>query len=160
MLPSAHFFSGVAIFAIMNIFNVLPKSMAWLSLIIVCSVIPDLDIALSYLHRNLFTHTPFFWGVVVTLIIAATNWSMWIIMPPIFFHLFLDTIDYGLMVTYPFSRKRYGLALLGKDSASETKAVTSYWKEYLSNRRMLCAEFVILLVSLLLLIGVTVRGLF
>ena len=154
MLLSAHFFSGVAIFALMNIFNVLPKDLAWLSLIIVCSAIPDFDIIFSHLHRNLFTHTPFFWGCVVTLVICSTNWSMWIIIPPIFFHLFLDTFDYGLVLVYPFSRKKYGIALLDKDSASETKALASYWKEYLSNRKMLCAEFVIMFVSLLLLIRV------
>jgi hypothetical protein len=79
---------------------------------------------------------------------------MWIIMLPIFFHLFLDTLDYGLMVLYPFSRKKYGIAILGQESASETKPLSSYWTAYLSNRKLVCAELVIMLVSLLLLVSV------
>lgn len=154
MLLSAHFFSGAAIFALMSVFNLLPRNLAWLSLIIVCSTIPDLDMAISHLHRSKFTHTPFFYGCVLSVIIAATSWSMWIIIPPVFFHLFLDTLDYGLMVLYPFSRKKYGVAILGKESASETKLLTSYWTTYLSNRKLVCAELVIILVSSLLLIGV------
>ena len=150
MLLSAHFFSGIAIFAIMSGFNVLPRNLAWLSLIIVCSMIPDVDTAISNLHRNKFTHTPFFWGCVLA-VIVATGWSTWIIAPPIFFHLFLDTLDYGLMLLYPFSRKKYGVAILGKESASGTKPLTSYWTGYLSNRRLRWAELVIMFVSLLLL---------
>ena len=154
MLPSAHFFSGVAIFALMGIFNMLPKNFPYFSLIVLCSVVPDVDIILSSLHRNKFIHTPIFWGSIATVIVVI-NRSAWIIIPPLLIHLFLDTLDYGLMVLYPFSRKKYGLALIGEDSAKECKPLLSYLTEYLSNRRLVCAELVVMFLSLLLLVGVS-----
>lgn len=152
MLPSAHFFSGVAIFALMGSFNVLPKSLPYLSLIVICSTVPDIDIILSSLHRNKFSHTPIFWGSIATVIVVISR-SAWIIIPPLLIHLFLDMLDYGLMVLYPFSRKKYGLALLGKDSAKESKPLLSYLTEYLSNRKLDCVELGIMILSLLLLVG-------
>jgi len=154
MLPSAHFFSGVAIFALMGTFNVLPKNFPYFSLIVICSIVPDVDIILSSLHRNKFSHTPIFLGSIATAIVVISR-SAWIIIPPLLIHLFLDTLDYGLMVLYPFSRKKYGLALLGKDSAKESKPLLSYLTEYLSNRKLVCAEPGIMFFSVLLLVGVS-----
>ena len=154
MLVTAHFFSGVAIFALLSGFHIVPWHLTWLSLIILCSIIPDFDVVICKMHRSKFTHTPFFWACVLIVIVLGTTWSMWIITIPIFFHLFLDTLDYGLMILYPFSRKKHGVAVLGKETSSEIKPMLSYWTAYLSNRRLVCAELVTGLASLTLLISV------
>jgi len=150
MLPSAHFFSGIALCALFSTFNVLPRDFSHIGLVVAFSIIPDVDIIWSSLHRNKLTHTPIFWGFIAALIVAI-NRGTWIIIPPLLFHLFLDTIDYGIMVLYPFSRKKHGLRLLEKDSTRESKALTSYLAGYLSDSRFLCAELTIMSTSMLLL---------
>jgi hypothetical protein len=152
MLPSAHFFSGVAIFVLMSTFNLLAKNFLFFSLIVICSMIPDVDIIVSTLHRNEFSHTPVFWLSIATAIVVIKP-SAWFIFPPLLTHLSLDTLDYGLMVLYPFSRRKYGLALLGRDIAKESKPLSSYLREYLCNHKLVCVELGIMFSSLLLLIG-------
>ena len=140
-------------FALMNVLGVLPLSFPYLGLIVFCSMVADIDIVRSPSHRNMFTHTPLFWGCISVAIIVI-NQGAWFVTIPLLLHLFLDTLDYKLMVLYPFSRRKYGLGLLDRGSESKTKALTSYFKEYLADRRMFYVELVIMLVSLLLLIAV------
>jgi hypothetical protein len=150
MLPSAHFFSGVAVFAVISILNIIPRSFQCFTLIVVCSVIPDFDIFMCSLHRNKLTHTPIFWSC-ISVVIVAINRSMWIIILPFLLHFLLDSLDYGIMVVYPFSRKKYGLAILGGNSATESRSLFSYLTDYLSNRKLVSIEVEIALTSLFLL---------
>ncbi len=153
MLLSAHFFSGVTVFAVASTFNVVPRSCLWFSIIVILSIAPDFDMLLSRLHRDKFTHTPIFWGTIVALITVSIGWSTWILIPTVLLHLILDTLDYGLMVLYPFSRKRFGLALLCRDYVRDSNSLASFLREYLSNRKLVVAELGMMIISLLLLLG-------
>jgi len=151
MFPSAHYSSGVAIFALMSISGLIPKDFLYLSLMITCSIIPDSDFIISSLHRELFTHTPIFWLCIIAIVIA-TEPNGWIVAPPLLFHLFLDTIDWGLMMFYPFSRKKYGFRLLGEEYEMDSDGLIPYLREYISHPRVLYIEIAIMILSLFLLV--------
>jgi hypothetical protein len=147
MLPTAHFLSGVLIFSILSYAQVIPLGFPCLAMILLFSIIPDIDFIITPLHRNLFTHTPFFWGIVaaITLII---NQNMWIILPALTCHLFLDTLDYGAMIAYPFTLKKYGLSLLGKEPNGKTKS-SQFLRQYINNRKMQFGEISILAMAII-----------
>jgi len=156
MLPSAHYCSGVIIFSLMSMLGVIPKSFPYLTLMIMLSVIIDLDFIYSPMHRELLTHTLIFWGCIVGAII--TVWPhLWIIAPPIFFHLLLDMVDWGIAIFYPFSRKKYGLKMvqahLKKNMKPEGGKV--YIEAYISNPVMIVFELLIMSVSIILLAGIS-----
>jgi hypothetical protein len=148
MLLSAHFFSGIAAFAILRIFGLVNNNYLLLILLVVCSMLPDFDIIFSSMHRNLLTHTPLFWGSIVLAIIVI-NQSLWIIVFPISIHFVLDTLDYGVMLFYPFSKKKIGLALLGNENVSPSKSQCDFLREYLKNRKMVCGELIVLAITVL-----------
>jgi hypothetical protein len=150
MLLSAHFFSGISLFAILSIAGLVHNDYLFLLLLVSCSIIPDFDIFFSSLHRNLFTHTPFFWGSILVVIIVF-NQSLWILLFPFFVHLVLDTIDYGVMLLYPFSKKTYGLKILENEPVSHSKSQVAFLREYLTNRKMIYAELIIIIITMFLL---------
>src|SRR4030042_4939031 len=125
MLPSAHYFSGVATFALLTGLKIIPMSFLYLSLMIILSIIPDIDFIITSSHREVFTHSPIFWIVIIATAILFQP-SSWIIAIPLSAHLLLDTVDWGLMIFYPFSRKKYGLKLLEKEETGESERFTSY----------------------------------
>lgn len=153
MLPSAHYFSGVAIFALLSALRIIPMNFLYLSLIIILSIIPDIDFVITSSHREVFTHSPIFWIVIIVVAILFQP-SSWIIAIPLSAHLLLDTVDWGLMIFYPFSSKKYGLKFLEKEAAGESERFTSYLMEYVSHPRLLYLEFAIMILSLLLLLVV------
>lgn len=151
MLPTAHFFSGIAIYCMFVIFDLIPNNFFFFALIVICSMIPDVDNLFSSLHRNLFTHTPLFWGF-ITIIILIISPSSWLVIFPFSVHLFLDTLDYGIMVLYPLSRKKYGLGILGKGTGIASKSDITYFRGYVKNKKMLFLEFLLLVTSFILII--------
>lgn len=89
---------------------------------------------------------------IATFTVGLIGQNAWILIPTILFHLLLDTLDYGLMVLYPFSRRKFGLALLHKDTGRESNSLASFVTEYLSNRKLVLAELGIMLTSLFLVL--------
>jgi hypothetical protein len=155
MLPSAHYFSGVTIFALLSIFGIIPMNFLYLNLIIILSIIPDVDLIITSSHREVFTHSPIFWMVIIAAAILFKPGN-WIIVIPLSTHLLLDTVDWGLMIFYPFSSKKYGFKLLEKQAMTESKRFTSYLREYVSHPKLLYVEFAIMILSLLLLLAVSI----
>jgi len=153
MMPSAHFFSGVSIFAFMGIFGLVPRNLSYLSLLVLCSIIPDTDVVLSSMHREQITHSLAFW-MLISIVAVAASPSAWIVIPPFLLHLFLDTLDWGVMIMYPFSRKKYGLKLAGKGTEVKSESLSLYVKEYLSRPILLYAEIGLMVLSLILLVSV------
>lgn len=156
MLPSAHYYSGVIILSLMSMLGVIPKSFPYLALMITLSVIVDSDFIYSPMHRELLTHTLVFWGCIVGVVIAV--WPhLWIIAPPILFHLLLDMVDWGIAIFYPFSRKKYGLkivqAYLKENMKQEDRKV--YIKAYINNPVMILFELIIMSISIILLVGIS-----
>jgi hypothetical protein len=153
VLPSAHYFSGVIIFSIMGIFGLIPKTLAYLVLMVVLSVCLDLDFFLSDRHREIVTHSVIFWGILVSIVVAIRP-EYWIITPPVFAHVLLDSIDWGVMIFYPFSRKKLGLKMLKPEELSEPGSFSNSIKNYMSNRKLLYLEGILLIASIFLLVGV------
>lgn len=151
MLPTAHFFTGIAFLSLISYFNIIPNDSLLSLLVVAAFVLPDADIVLSSMHRNLFTHTPAFW-VCIAAVGFFISRSLWFLTPALVFHMLLDTFDYGLMLAYPFSRKKFGIAVLGKNSAVESKSSVAYVREYLRNPTMRYMEITIMLIAMLALI--------
>jgi hypothetical protein len=120
---------------------------------IILSVIIDLDYIYSSMHRELITHSFIFWGFVV--MVVTFFWPhLWIIAPPIFSHLLLDTIDWGVSVFYPFSRKKYGLKIVWSSLNENMKSMggKAYIIAYVTNPVMTILEIIIMSVSIILLL--------
>jgi len=152
LLPSAHYSSGVIIFSIMSILGLIPKHLSYLSLMIILSLIPDLDFFMSRHHREIITHTVIFWAIILSAIVIARP-EYWIVAPPIFCHLFLDSLDWGVIVFFPFSRKKIGLKLLKGKRSDKKYGFLESAEIYLSNKKLLYLEGVLLLMSIVLLVG-------
>lgn len=157
MLPSAHCSSGVILFFLMSSAGIFPQNFAYLAIMITSSVLVDFDYLIPgmHMHRDLPTHTLVFWsGILAPLIIFVPN--LWILVLPIMFHLFLDLFDWGIMVFYPFSRKKYGPKILEprlKAIRGPVRGRRTYLKIYLANPVMDALETAFVVVSILLLIG-------
>lgn len=151
-MPSAHYSSGVIIFSIMSIFRLIPKNLFYLSLMIILSLILDLDFFLSRRHREIITHSVIFWVIVVSVIIIARP-EYWIVAPPIFCHLFLDSFDWGVTIFFPFFRRKSGLKLLKGEESDKKNGFSMSVDNYLSNKKLLYLEGALLVVSIVLLVG-------
>jgi hypothetical protein len=113
----------------------------------------DLDFFLSDRHREIVTHSLFFWGILVSVIVVVRP-EYWIVAPPVLAHLFLDTIDWGVMLLYPFSRKKLGLRMLKPGEPNEPGSFSNSIKNYMLNRKLLYLEGTLLVASIFLLVGV------
>lgn len=153
MLPSAHYFSGVIVFSTMGIFGLIPKTVAYLALIVALSVCLDLDFFLSVRHREIVTHSLVFWGILVSITVAVRP-EYWIVAPPVFAHLLLDSIDWGVMILYPFSKKKLGLRALKPGEPNQPSSFSNSIKNYMLNRKLLYLEGALLVASIVLLAGV------
>lgn len=128
----------------------MPKDLINLVVMITLSLVIDIDIFLSEHHRELVTHSLIFWGaVILPVIIVLPNY--WIIAPPIFFHLFLDTLDWGIMMFFPVSKKKFGLKLLVRKEQEKSIGFGLATGAYLKERRLLYLEGVIMVTSIVLL---------
>ena len=128
----------------------IPKNLTYLVFMIALSLVVDFDLFMSTKHRETITHTLVFWGIIILLTIIIKP-EFWIIAPPILCHVFLDTIDWGVMIFYPFSRKKYGLKALGARKANERSEFSVSLESYLSNRRLLYLEGILMIISVFLL---------
>ncbi|MCJ7634748.1 metal-dependent hydrolase [Candidatus Bathyarchaeota archaeon] len=153
MLPSAHYFSGVIIFSIMGIAGLIPKTLTYLVLMVVLSLCLDLDFLLSNRHREIVTHSLVFWGVLVSIMVAVRP-EYWIVAPPVLVHLLLDSIDWGVMTLYPFSKKKLGLRMIKSGESDEPGSFSNSIKTYMLNRKLLYLEGILLVTSIFLLVGV------
>ena len=110
MYPSAHFASGIFVVAILLWFNIISTPLLML-VILIGVVIPDLDFLLSKKapdknHRRLLTHTPIFWVTFLLLdfFLLHTVLIFWFSLAALI-HIFLDVLDWGVMLGYPVSNK-------------------------------------------------------
>ena len=121
--------------------------------VIIASVIPDADYLIRHSHRDFFTHTPFFWLCLLTLLIIWQHQHIVILlaaMLAVMFHLVMDTIDWGVMLLYPVSKKKYGLKILPIPENLEDVPQTYFFKSYLSNRKLVFFEILLACIAVLL----------
>jgi hypothetical protein len=69
-------------------------------------------------------------------------------------HLLLDSIDWGVMILYPFSKKKLGLRILKPRETNEPASFSNSIKNYMLNRKLLYLEGALLVTSIVLLAGV------
>ena len=115
--------------------------------------LPDIDLIKLYLdhklerpnrvndHRVYITHAPFFWLVISLAIVAGgylagslfTEWIGWLVLAGSWSHLILDSLEYGVMWLWPFSKK---LSALKKEVPIEDIAARpgspSYHLQYIN----------------------------
>lgn len=109
---------------------------------------PDLDMFISFLrkgearlgqgehnHRYLITHTPIFWLFVGTLTALLIPQPLgWHVGAMMFFgalsHLALDSIQFGIMWVFPFTRRLFALRDSGVEfHLSQDKGFLAHWGE-------------------------------
>lgn len=89
--------------------------------------LPDIDLIRLYFdhklerpgrvndHRVYITHAPFFWLMISLIIVAGgylagslfTEWIGWLVLAGSWSHLILDSLEYGVMWLWPFSKKLF-----------------------------------------------------
>src|SRR5262245_22289555 len=95
-----------------------------LSVALVCSILPDVDLAYFYLvdqrrhaHHSYITHTPIFWLVIaglLSLALIAMRKRAWLVFVGIgllslLLHLVMDTVAADIRWFYPFSDRSFNL---------------------------------------------------
>ncbi|MFW5936395.1 MAG: metal-dependent hydrolase [Candidatus Hadarchaeota archaeon] len=144
MLPSSHLAAGYILAYLFYSVGFIHGLVFWL--VILASVLIDIDYFVKHMHRELFTHTPAFWLVVFTPLVLWNN-ELVIVLLAIMLHFSMDMVDGGIMVFYPFSKKDYGLKLLPE---LESKSPINFLRGYLSNAKMVIVEVVIICLAVLL----------
>lgn len=137
MFPSAHFASGVVLFAIAHVLGVNPL----LALpIVIGAVLPDFDYLIDRKHRTKITHAPAFWFLSLTPLAILFPYFLFLEIG-VFVHLILDTIDWGVMWLHPRETRLYG-GLMGKNIKKD------FIRHYLSHNGMISLELAFLLAAL------------
>jgi hypothetical protein len=153
MQPTAHFFSGVVVYSLLVKGGLIPRSIPDFLLIVVFALIVDWDFVVSRMHRQSFTHTPAFWLLVSSALILVSP-LLWIVLPVVLIHLLLDTLDWGVMVAWPFSSRTRGLKILAKEVEGRKLATMGYSRVYLGNRIFIAAEAILAITALGLLVSI------
>lgn len=115
--------------------------------VIFSAIIPDFDIIYSYFkfkslryqkgtsHRNWISHSPICYLIIGILIFFIFNFSFYSFLGLAFIfgsfsHFIADSVQYGVMWLYPFSKKRYSLITPKKDSFLFYEKTNSFFKYY------------------------------
>lgn len=144
MLPSSHLAAGYILAYFFHTVGFIGDLVFWL--VILASVLIDVDYFVKYRHRELLTHTPVFWLMVFTPLILW-RFELVVVFLAIMLHFSMDMIDWGIMVFYPFSKKNYGLKLLPDLKSSSP---INFLRVYVSNSRMLFFEVTIICAAVFL----------
>ncbi|MFO7968178.1 MAG: hypothetical protein R6U44_11320 [Archaeoglobaceae archaeon] len=137
MLPSSHLSAGYILAYLFFSVDFIGAPIFWL--VILASILIDIDYFVKYTHRELFTHTPAFWLVVFTPLIIWRV-ELVVVLLAIMLHFSMDMVDWGIMVFYPFSKQNYGLKLLPELGSNSPP---QFLKGYVSNTKILLLEIAI-----------------
>lgn len=113
--------------------------------------VPDMDMFIAFIrvrgfsinanksdHRKFITHAPLVWlaaGLAVYFLTSSpfTKFIGLMILVGVGSHLFLDTLQYGIMWLWPFSKRLYAFKDRGEkitQPSSEYRGFFSYWLEF------------------------------
>lgn len=108
----------------------------------------DLDILFKEAHRGAWTHSIFTLPIAIPFLVFG-SWYFLLVSLAILLHLFLDSLDWGVRLFYPFSRRFCGLGAVGKSSRldPEKDPVLDFVEFYLSDKLMLSLEFSLALIA-------------
>lgn len=148
MLSSSHLAAGYILAYLFYSTGYIGGLVFWL--VILASVLIDIDYFVNYSHRELLTHTPVFWLIVFTPLIIWRN-ELIVVFLGIMLHFLMDMVDWGVMLFYPFSKKNYGLKLLPELGSNSP---INFLRGYISNARVLILEITIICAAVLLAVTV------
>ncbi len=148
MLPSAHFFSTMILYLVMENFFPLPPNSLLIMLILGIGI--DGDILIKEAHRKLPTHSIFLLLIAFPVLLFG-KWYFFITFATISLHLLLDSLDWEFYPLYPFSKKTIGLSILQKNSniEPEENTILDFIKKYISNRKILLLEIILAITTIL-----------
>jgi membrane-bound metal-dependent hydrolase YbcI (DUF457 family) len=113
-------------------------------------------------HRNLFTHTPFFWLVISTAVYLLTKqtafgpYTALTVLVGSWSHFFLDTCIYGVSWLWPVSSRKF--AFFDKEmrpGLTEPNLVRYWWKFFWWYAKRICFYLEILIVIIALFIFIS-----
>jgi membrane-bound metal-dependent hydrolase YbcI (DUF457 family) len=108
-------------------------------------ILPDIDVFFFFMkqksfavgtekntHRHYITHAPLFWIIISILIYiiaqnAVTEHIAVILLLGTLSHFLMDSIEFGVMWLWPYSRKRFSLISVNNKERRYTKAIGYYW---------------------------------
>lgn len=154
MLPPGHIAGGyLVVYSLIKIFQppfsqVEMNQLFWYGMFF--AFVPDMDmfftffrqrsciIEKKYNHRKLYSHTPIVWfllgcGVMlfsqnlfttyIGLVVWLASWS----------HFLFDSLQYGIMWLFPFSRRLFSVKDTGVELEIQEKKFFSYWIAFVQN---------------------------
>lgn len=128
MLPTAHFASAVILS------HLLQLGTQETAVLVGTSVLIDVDFLFSRMHRELPTHSPL---VLLALLPFSGSETVLLVILGVALHFLLDSLDFGVMLRYPFESNLRGLRLVPHP---EIKTSINYWRNYLKSKEMLALE--------------------
>lgn len=160
MLPVGHIAAGylttkLAINSLIKYFPQADQPRFWVVGIIAAAII-DFDTFYAFFkigkpisstteinHRRFFTHTPFlhlaigFCAFTIGWITKSSDLQIYAILYSVGMlnHFVLDSLDYGIMLLWPFSRKIYALKNREQDLSLAIESSLQYWTQYLKKYR-------------------------
>ena len=116
---------------------------------VIASIIPDLDNFILFYkykslklqkddsHRRYIPHTPLFWIIISVLVyIISPNdlikYSSFFILAGSLSHLVGDSIEYGIVWFWPFSKKQYLIHKIPQENFKENEPLLSYYWKFFS----------------------------
>ncbi len=153
MFTTAHFFSSLIIYLILNNSFNLPQYS--LPLIILFGIGLDGDILFKKDHRKTPTHSVF--SLLLSLPFLLINYYYFILVfLAITSHILLDLIDWKFYAFYPISNNSYTIGILEKNSQLDPKKdnLSNFIKTYFSNKKIITIEVVIALIGIIILITI------
>jgi membrane-bound metal-dependent hydrolase YbcI (DUF457 family) len=131
---------------------------------------PDLDLVFPFLklktlkfdtrlsHRRIFTHTPLFYLVLSTMVYVSVSSLYLKYLAIVFFisaisHFLADSIEYGIMWLWPFSKKQYALRKVPDENRFTKESIGNFYikifkDEYMKNYTFL-VEILIITIALI-----------
>ena len=149
MLPTAHYFSGLIIFSAFAYLELVPHTLLYFLTISFFAIAVDGDIIVFRKHRERMTHTPFFWLLVCGILTLIFPF-MWVAIPTALVHLALDSLDWGVMLWWPLSKRPRGPMILSREVGEKKLSTLEYLQVYLHSRLFMTLETAMAAAALIL----------
>jgi hypothetical protein len=103
MLPMAHFAAGLMIFSLLKSAGIPLELAVWA---LVGSIIIDVDFFFAKNHRTSPAHLPAVWFALIPAALVFHPFALFVL--GVLIHLCLDTLDFGIAWSWPYSKKPHG----------------------------------------------------
>jgi len=140
----SHLACGIILTAFLNHFFKI--GLIEIAVVLIFSVFIDLDIIMTFYseeknHRKFLTHTPIFWIAILSPLLLFSEKALFAILAVIL-HIFLDYLDWGIMLFYPLSDRFYGGIIRTDfpDQKLSKPEIEIYIEAYIQNKKIMNLE--------------------